>query len=73
MKILVVDDERLIAQGVAYIIRQFGPDYESVDTAFSGQEALEKMTAARYDLLITDVSMPGLSGLDLIEETRPVR
>lgn len=70
MKILVVDDERLIAQGVAYIIRQFGPDYESVDTAFSGQEALEKMTATRYDLLITDVSMPGLSGLDLIEETK---
>ena len=61
MRILVVDDERLIAQGVAYVIRQFGSDYESVDTAFSGQEALEKMAAARYDLLITDVSMPGLS------------
>lgn len=70
MRILVVDDERLIAQGVAYVIRQFGSDYESVDTAFSGQEALEKMAAARYDLLITDVSMPGLSGLDLIEAAK---
>lgn len=70
MKILVVDDEKLIAQGVAYIIRQFESDYESVDMAFSGQEALDKMTAARYDLLITDVSMPGLSGLDLVEEAR---
>ena len=45
MKILIVDDEKLIAQGAAYIIRQFGADYDPVDTAFSGREALEKMTA----------------------------
>lgn len=70
MKILIVDDEKLIAQGVAYVIKQFGAEYGAVDTAFSGSEALEKMGAARYDLTITDVSMPGLSGLDLIEEAK---
>lgn len=70
MKILIVDDEKLIAQGVAYVIRQFGEDYGPVDAAFSGSEALEKMEAARYDLTITDVAMPGLSGLDLIQEAK---
>ena len=34
MKILIVDDEKLIAQGVAYVIKQFGAEYGAVDTAF---------------------------------------
>lgn len=70
MKILIVDDEKLIAQGVAYVIRQFGEDYGPVDVAFCGREALEKMAAVRYDLVVTDVSMPGISGLDLVEEAK---
>ncbi len=68
MKILVVDDERLIAQGVAHVIRQFEGPFETVDIAFSGQEALEKMEKLSYDLVITDVAMPGLSGLDLVRQ-----
>lgn len=70
MNLLVVDDEKLIAKGIAHVIRQFESKFDQVDTAFSGEEALEKMGAGQYDLLITDISMPGISGLQLIAEAK---
>lgn len=70
MKVLVVDDEKMIAQGIAHVIRQFSFPLEAVDVAFSGREALQQLQKARYQLLITDVSMPEMSGLDLIARVR---
>ncbi len=70
MKLLVVDDEKLIAKGVAHVIRQFESKFDHVDIAFSGEEALEKMAKTPYDLLITDVSMPGINGLQLIAQAK---
>lgn len=70
MKVLVVDDEKMIAQGIAHVIRQFSFPLEAVDVTFSGREALQQLQKARYQLLITDVSMPEMSGLDLIARVR---
>ncbi len=63
-RVLVVDDERDLAESCAYFLRRAG--YET-DTVFSGEDALEQLQAGRYGLVITDVKMPRMSGLTLLE------
>ncbi|MCJ7680124.1 MAG: response regulator, partial [Candidatus Aminicenantes bacterium] len=43
------------------------PDVNDVDTALSGEEALQMSLKKKYDLIITDLMMPGISGMDLLE------
>lgn len=68
-EILVVDDEPSIRDMVALFLRRLG---FAVDTASDGRVALEKMAQKRYFLVITDVGMPGLSGIDLLSEIKAV-
>ncbi len=70
-KILVVDDEITVCKSISQAI--VSEDY-AVDTALSGEEALKKDEEKPYDLIITDLMMPGISGLDLLsalKERRP--
>jgi CheY-like chemotaxis protein len=60
--VLVVDDERIIADTLSMILSKSG--YE-VLTAYNGLTALELAENAAPDLLITDVFMPGMSGIEL--------
>ena len=62
--VLVVDDERAIA---ALVVRQLERAGATCVAAHSGSEALELLAAGGFDLLVTDVQMPGASGLDLLE------
>ncbi|RCK77600.1 MAG: Response regulator of zinc sigma-54-dependent two-component system [Ignavibacteriae bacterium] len=66
-KILVVDDESLIRESLAFVLRK--EDYE-VDEASNGLQALEKIKSDNYDLLITDIEMPEIKGIELLEKTR---
>ena len=59
LKILVVDDEREIAEGIARLLEARG---HKVMSAHDTTEALEKLEHDRFDLVITDLLMPGLSG-----------
>lgn len=70
MKIVIADDEKLIRQGLAYIIRQMEASDEIVASCSDGEEALSYCLreGADVDVLITDVCMPGKDGLDLIAE-----
>lgn len=61
---LVVDDEPRHRKGLINIIKQFRPDY-SVSGAKNGQEALEFIMSNHVDILITDVKMPVMDGLEL--------
>ena len=63
--ILVVDDEPLVAAIMADILRLEG--YE-VETAKNGREALEKIAARSYDLILSDLQMPELDGVGLYHE-----
>jgi len=68
-RILVVDDE----QDILWPLQEFLLDDElktQVLTATSGEEALEKLARERVDLVITDIKMPGISGLDLLVEIK---
>jgi DNA-binding NtrC family response regulator len=68
--ILVVDDERLVRSFISTILKEDG---HRVEEAESGQSGLEKIQAADFDLVVTDLRMPDLSGLDLIREGRKLR
>jgi DNA-binding response OmpR family regulator len=61
---MVVDDEARICVNVAKILSKSGFD---VVTAQSAQEALEKMAVDSYSLLISDIVMPGMNGLELLK------
>lgn len=61
MKILVVDDERLLVKGIKFNLEYEG--YE-VDTAYDGRAAVDMAHNGAYDLLILDVMMPEIDGLE---------
>jgi len=61
MKILVVDDEKLLVKGIKFNLENEG--YQ-VDAAYDGLEAVELARSGKYDLIILDVMMPELDGLE---------
>ncbi len=61
MKILVVDDEKLLVKGIKFNLETEG--YQ-VDAAYDGEEAVELAKNGNYDLIILDVMMPKLDGLE---------
>ncbi len=65
MKLLIVDDDQTVAAILAESLQKVNDDYV-VETADSGEEALEKVRQQNYQLVITDYKMPGMSGIDLV-------
>ncbi|AZK46740.1 response regulator transcription factor [Paenibacillus lentus] len=68
--VLIVDDEPKLREGLRTFIDWGTLGYRVVDTAANGNEALEKYAACRPELVIADVRMPGMDGLQLIERLR---
>ncbi|MCJ7679917.1 MAG: response regulator [Candidatus Aminicenantes bacterium] len=66
-KILIVDDEINVCKSIRLAVQ---PDVNDVDTALSGEEALQMSLKKKYDLIITDLMMPGISGMDLLEAVK---
>lgn len=64
-RVLVADDEPLALKSICSIIDRRSKDYHVVATAENGQEALQKVREIRSDLIISDIKMPLLSGVDL--------
>ena len=67
VRILVVDDEAYITDLIAAGLRFVGFE---VDTAAEGRDALAKVAATRPDLVVLDISMPGIDGLEVVERLR---
>lgn len=68
--LLIADDEPSVCEGLGLIIDWAGYGFQIQGSAQNGKEALEKLAAGDYQLLITDVRMPVLDGLELIETIR---
>lgn len=66
-RILLVDDEKNILKVMSASLKKEG--YE-VETARSGEDAIEKVGNNRYNLVITDYKLPGINGLDLLKELK---
>ena len=66
-RVLVVDDEKLIVKGIRFSLEQ---DDMVVDTAFDGEEALEKARANNYDIILLDLMLPKVDGLSVCQQIR---
>ena len=66
---LVVDDDAGMRAGLAAVLERGG---FAVETGQAGEEALARLERGGIDLLVTDLRMPGLGGLDLLREARRV-
>jgi DNA-binding NarL/FixJ family response regulator len=66
MKILIADDHTIVREGLKQIVNTL-PDVTLIDEASDGNEALLKIKEVDYDLVILDISMPGMNGLDILQ------
>ncbi|WP_224368505.1 response regulator [Hyalangium versicolor] len=69
-RILVVDDEFDVREGLAKLLAMEGYD---VATAENGTRALERARAAEFDLVLTDLRMPGMSGVETLVELKKLQ
>ncbi len=66
-RILIVDDEMIVCESCKRILEEDG--YE-VEIALNGREAFDKMKANTFDILITDLKMPGIDGMEVLKTSR---
>lgn len=69
-RLLVADDEANILEGIARFIGRNFPQYEIVAKAHDGRQALEMALEHLPDVIVTDISMPHMNGLDFLESIR---
>lgn len=67
MRILVVEDEETLCENIAKGLKLSG--YE-VDTCFDGEEALDIIMSESYDLVVLDLNLPTMDGMDVLKEVR---
>ena len=67
LSVLIVEDELALRESFQFLLQNL---FAEVDTAEDGQEALDKMDEQDYDIVLTDLSMPRMSGLRLVDTIR---
>lgn len=67
--LVVIDDERIVLEAVKAMIERTKLDFDVVATAQNGIDGIAVIRDKRPDVVITDIRIPGLDGLSLIEET----
>jgi two-component system response regulator AlgR len=63
MKILIADDEPLARERLNHLIKEINPDYQLIEAA-NGLEAIEQVNDEEPDIVLMDIRMPGMSGLE---------
>ncbi|BAS26075.1 response regulator [Limnochorda pilosa] len=63
VRVLIVDDQQMIREGISLILKSH-PGIEVVGEAANGREALERVEASQPDVVLMDISMPELNGID---------
>lgn len=70
MRIVIVEDEPRIREGIALLLGRLGPEYQVVASAENGKIGLEKILETQPDLIITDVKMPEMDGVQMLTALR---
>ena len=70
LKVILVDDEPFITQGLKVLINWEKEGFEIVKIANDGEEAYEYLKENDVDLIISDIKMPGMTGIELLEKVR---
>lgn len=71
-KLLIVDDEDIEREGIANLIDWEQHGINMVGTAWNGFDGLEQMEQLRPDIVLADIKMPGMNGLEMIHRARPL-
>ncbi|RKP55079.1 response regulator [Cohnella endophytica] len=71
--ILIVDDEPLICRGLANLLESSGLNIQNLYTANNGYEALDYLKMETIDLLITDIQMGAMSGIELMQQAKIIK
>ncbi len=69
-KVLVVDDERDICRMISNILKEEG---YKVDKAYDGEQAIRKVKARGYNLMLLDYKLPDIDGIDVLKEIRRIK
>jgi DNA-binding NarL/FixJ family response regulator len=69
IRILIVDDHALLREGIKYILSEY-PELVVAGEADNGLDALAKVHAENWDVVVLDLSMPGKSGIELIKQIK---
>lgn len=67
-KILIVDDHEIVREGIRTLISRSHPDWEICGEASNGKQAIEAVKALKPDLVVLDITMPNLSGLEVASQ-----
>ncbi len=70
MRIVVVEDEIRIREGICKLVKKISPMHRVVGTAESGEEGLRLIVQEKPELVITDVKMPKMDGLEMLRELK---
>jgi DNA-binding NarL/FixJ family response regulator len=62
--ILIVDDHEIVREGIRTLITRSRPDWKIVGEASSGAKAIEMCETLKPDVMVLDITMPGMSGLE---------
>src|SRR4051794_32962696 len=75
ISLLIVDDEKIIRRGLQSVIKRQFPNLFNYRFAENGQEALELLSQEPADIMFTDIRMPIMDGIELLEQLQehPVR
>lgn len=72
IKVFIADDHALFREGLRQVLEE-NPDIVVAEEASSGQEVLEKLLKDDYDILLLDIAMPGMSGLDVLKQLKSLK
>lgn len=68
--VLIVDDERPVIDSITYMLQKNRPELQIAGTAASGREAIQKAEESKPDIILIDVKMPGIDGLEALREIK---
>jgi DNA-binding NarL/FixJ family response regulator len=66
MKVLICDDHKIVRVGIKYLLEQM-PEVKKIDEAENGNEAISILRNKSFDLVLLDISLPGISGLEVLQ------
>lgn len=72
IRILIADDHEMFREGIKRICED-NPDLVVAGEASNGNEVLDKVTKDEYDILLLDIAMPGLNGLDTLKQLKSLK
>ncbi|MCA0363475.1 MAG: response regulator [Bacteroidetes bacterium] len=67
MKVLIAEDNELLRKSLSYFLSSKGFDLSEFD---NGSQAIESLGQQKYDLIITDINLPGASGMEITQYVR---